>query len=229
MGGSPRDSATRRFTGRRNTCGWRSYLLNAPLMQNCNAVPQGQGFAIVVCYIDNRGPEGFPHGFDLGSHFVAQSCIQVGQRFVHEKDRGLPDQGASQRYALSLPSTQSRRPAVQKRIDSQKCGLPEAQPARSDLHGSGVQEPEAGRQCFQIRTCADTEHTFRKPWRNPAFQGVRFSIGWPLKRIVPEVRFSTPAIILRVVVLPAPDSPRITKNSLSRISRLRSRMASWSP
>ena len=83
MGGSPRDSATRRFDGPTKHLGWRSYLLDAPLMQNCNAVPQGQSFTIVVCNIDNRGPEGFPHGFDLGSHFVAQSCIEVRQRFVH--------------------------------------------------------------------------------------------------------------------------------------------------
>jgi hypothetical protein len=45
-------------------------------------------------------------------------------------------------------------------------------------------------------------------------------IGWPFRQISPEVGYSKPAIIRRLVVLPQPDGPSIEKNSPSRISML---------
>ena len=45
---------------------------------------------------------------------------------------------------------------------------------------------------------------------------------WPSMEMSPELIASRPAIILSVVVLPQPDGPTNTTNSLSRICRLTS-------
>ena len=45
---------------------------------------------------------------------------------------------------------------------------------------------------------------------------------WPSMEMSPELIASSPAIILSVVVLPQPEGPTNTTNSLSRICRLTS-------
>src|SRR5688572_22261918 len=57
--------------------------------------------------------------------------------------------------------------------------------------------------------------------------GRSFTTSSPM-RISPEVISSSPATIRSVVVLPQPDGPTSTRNSLSRISRLTS-FTAWKP
>ena len=52
--------------------------------------------------------------------------------------------------------------------------------------------------------------------------GARSLTTWPSMEMSPEVIASSPAIIRSVVVLPQPDGPTKTTNSLSRISRFTS-------
>ena len=52
--------------------------------------------------------------------------------------------------------------------------------------------------------------------------GASSLITWPSMEMSPALIASSPAIILSVVVLPQPDGPTNTTNSLSRICRLKS-------
>ncbi len=59
--------------------------------------------------------------------------------------------------------------------------------------------------------------------------GARFVTSLSPIYMFPDVGFSKPATILKVVVFPLPDGPRITKNSPSSISKFKFFTASNSP
>ena len=52
-------------------------------------------------------------GTNLGSHFMAQLGIQIGQWFIHQTKPGFGDDGATQRDPLALTAGQLRGLAVQ--------------------------------------------------------------------------------------------------------------------
>src|SRR5215208_1618976 len=49
---------------------------------------------------------------DLDAHFLAQLQIQVRERFVEKKHRGLDDERPRQRHTLPLPAGNLRRPPL---------------------------------------------------------------------------------------------------------------------
>ena len=55
------------------------------------------------------------------------------------------------------------------------------------------------------------------------------AMSWPDNDIEPDVGFSNPASIRIMVVLPQPDGPSKAKNSRSKMSNVKSSMATKSP
>ena len=59
---------------------------------------------------------------DLGTHLDTKLCIQVGQRFVHEQDLRVTDNGTSHGNTLSLAAGKSLRLAVKQFIKVKDLG-----------------------------------------------------------------------------------------------------------
>src|SRR6185437_6411114 len=91
----------------------RAVLLDPAIPHQDDAVGHGHRLGLVVGDIDHGHAEALLQAADLGAHFVAQLGIEVGQRFVHQAQLRLGDDGAAERDALALAAGQLRRLAVQ--------------------------------------------------------------------------------------------------------------------
>ncbi len=80
----------------------RAHLLDDPVLHDHDPVRHGHGLHLVVGHVDRGGAQ-LPVEFaDLRAHADAQLCVQVGQRFVHEEDFLVLDDGAAQGHPLAL-------------------------------------------------------------------------------------------------------------------------------
>ena len=98
-------------------------LLDPAIAQNHDLVGHGHGFDLIMGDIDHRGFEVFVQLRQLDPHLHAQFGIEIGQRFVEQKDFRIAGNRPSDRYALALPARQLPGLALQQLVDLQQgCG-----------------------------------------------------------------------------------------------------------
>ena len=74
-------------------------------------------FDLVVRDVDRRDFEPVVELFDHRAHVAAQTCVQVGQRFVEQKHARLADDGSAECDSLPLAAGEFPRPAGQQVVD----------------------------------------------------------------------------------------------------------------
>ena len=67
----------------------RAELLHEAVFHDGDTITQCHGFNLVVRHIDRGGFGALVQLLDLGAHFHAQLGVQVGQRFVKQKQFGV--------------------------------------------------------------------------------------------------------------------------------------------
>jgi hypothetical protein len=88
-------------------------LFDAAFAQQDHLVGHAHGFGLVVGDVDHGHVQLLLQGADFAAHFLAQLGVEVGERLVHQADRGIGDDGAAQRHALLLAAGELRRAAFQ--------------------------------------------------------------------------------------------------------------------
>ena len=109
--------ATKRLAGIIVDLRRRVELLQHALLEDGHAMGQRHGLDLVMRDIDRRGAERRLHVLQLGAHVAAQLGIEVGERLVHEEDRGPAHHGAGKRHALTLAARKLARITVQQLVD----------------------------------------------------------------------------------------------------------------
>ena len=97
-------------------------LLDNAVPHDHDAVAEGHGLGLVVRDVDERGVDALAELDDLCTHLVAELCVQVGERLVHEQDLGLTHDGAADGDALALAAGKCLRLAVEVLGDAQDGG-----------------------------------------------------------------------------------------------------------
>ena len=82
----------------------RAHLLDVALIHDGNAVRHGHGLLLVVGNIHVGDAHRVLYLFYHRAHLHTKLCVQVAQRFVHQKHIGLYDKRAGQRHTLLLPA-----------------------------------------------------------------------------------------------------------------------------
>ena len=138
-------------------------LLDASVAHDGQPVTEGERLGLVVG--DEHGGEAEPtvELVDLGPHLVAQTGVEVAERFVEQHQVGSGDEAAGQRDALLLATAELRRIAVEE---------------RAAIHeGRGLLDPTAlqalldpprlaaGSRCSCAPSCAATARTTGTPCR----------------------------------------------------------------
>jgi len=92
--------------------GRRGQLLDAPVVEDRDAVRHGQGLALVMGHIDDGDSKFLVQMLDFELHMLAKLLVQGAKRLVHQHQFGVEDQGAGQGDPLLLPAGQLRRTPV---------------------------------------------------------------------------------------------------------------------
>ena len=95
----------------------------------------GHGFDLVVRDVDHRGFELVVEAADLGAHLHAHLGVEIGERFVEEEDRGLADDGPTDRHALALAAGQGLGLALQESLRCRGSRPPRPRCSRSRPSG----------------------------------------------------------------------------------------------
>ncbi len=74
--------------------------------------------------VDRRRPESSLQRADLDAHLPAQRGVQVRERLVEEKRRGLAHHRAPHGDPLPLPAGELLRPSLEQRLDAKNTGCP---------------------------------------------------------------------------------------------------------
>ena len=162
----------------------------------------------------------------LGAGLDAQLGVEVRERLVHEEDLRAADDGAAEGDALALTAGELLRLAVEELADAQQLGgfLHLA----VDLRLRGLAQLEAERHVV-VDAHVRVERVVLEHHRDVAILG---------RHVVDDPVADEDAAVgdlfqareqRRLVVLPQPDGPTSTRNSLSAISRFRSLTATTSP
>jgi hypothetical protein len=124
---APRDQIHRGGTDEpRRECGGRpivqllrrTVLLDAPVAHQHDAIGHGHGFGLVVRHIDHGDTEALLQRPDFSPHLVTQLGVEIRQRFIHQADARLRNNGAPERHALALPAGQLRRLALEQLFET---------------------------------------------------------------------------------------------------------------
>ncbi len=97
-------------------------LLDHPVVEHHDALPQGHRLDLVVGDVDHRRAQLAVQLRDLGAHRVAQLGIEVGQGLVQQEHRRLAHQRAPQRHALALAAGHRPRQLVEHPLQPQHVG-----------------------------------------------------------------------------------------------------------
>ena len=97
----------------------RADLLHDPVFHNDNAIAQRHGLCLVMGDINENRIDTLTQFDDFRAHLVAQLCIQIGKRLVHQQRLRLAHNGAANRNALPLAAGQCLRLAVQILCDAE--------------------------------------------------------------------------------------------------------------
>ena len=82
----------------------RVVLLDAPVAHHGDTVRECHRFGLVVRDVKRYYAQFVLQMLQLGAHFDAQPRVQIGQRLVHQKRFGAPDDRPGQRYPLPFPA-----------------------------------------------------------------------------------------------------------------------------
>ncbi|MCY1507478.1 hypothetical protein D9M68_417550 [compost metagenome] len=99
-------------------------LVDAPVVQDDDAVAQGQGLDLVVGDVDGGGFEVPLELLQFVARRNAQFGVQVGQRLVKQEHHGLAHHRSRKRHPLALPAGQLARFALQQCRDAEHLGRP---------------------------------------------------------------------------------------------------------
>ncbi len=80
----------------------RSDLFDAAMVHDHDPVGKRHRLNLIVGHINGRGADLLVHFFDLDPHLDPKLGVQVGQRFVKQKNLGVANDGATHRDALAL-------------------------------------------------------------------------------------------------------------------------------
>ena len=92
---------------------WRANLLDDTVLHNDNPVSQCHSLGLIVGDIHKGGVDALAKHQNLSTHLSAQLGIQVGQRLVHQKHLGFPDDGTADGHTLPLAAGKRLRFAIQ--------------------------------------------------------------------------------------------------------------------
>src|SRR5207244_13349510 len=106
-------------------------LLKQPIAHHGDAVAHGHGLDLVVGDVDGSRARELWQAGDVRARLDAELGVQVRERFVHEEDRRLPDNGAPKRYALALAARESLGLTVEELVEAKD--LPRVRDAPLDL------------------------------------------------------------------------------------------------
>ena len=98
----------------------RAELLHYPKLHDHHAVCKRHGLFLVVCHIHHARASAAVKLTNLCTHFNAQSCIKIRERFVKEEHLWLTHECAPEGNALTLATRQCARQAPKKRFYSKR-------------------------------------------------------------------------------------------------------------
>ena len=137
----------------------RADLFDQAFIHDDDPVRKRHRLDLVVGDIDAGDVQLFLNTADLGAHLLAQLCIQVGERLVHQQDLGLHDQGARQRDALLLSAGELARGSitVARQVDQVQhpvdafgnCAL--TQPLHVESIGDVLVNREMRKECIALK------------------------------------------------------------------------------
>ena len=104
---------------------------------------------LVVGDVDDGRLEPLVEAGDLGAGLDAQLGVEVGERLVHQEDRGLADDGATERDALALAAGELLRLAVEELVELD--GLGRLLDAALDLRLGDLAQLQAEREVLADR------------------------------------------------------------------------------
>ena len=87
-------------------------LLDVAVAHDDYSVAEGHGLGLVMGDVYKGGIDTFAQLDYLGTHLVAQLCVEVGERFIHQEDGGITHNRAADGDALALAAGQSLGLAV---------------------------------------------------------------------------------------------------------------------
>ena len=91
----------------------RIVLLQKAAIHHGHLVGHGDGLELVVRHVDDRGLQVLVEALDLGAHLHAQLGVEVGERLVHQEDRGVAHQRAAESHTLLLAARELARLALE--------------------------------------------------------------------------------------------------------------------
>ena len=169
IGGLPMKLATNRFAGRSNTnCG-------SPVCWSDAAAHDGDPVAhrhrldLVVRDVDRRHAELALHARDLGAHLHAQTCVEVGERLVHEEDARVADDRAAHRDALALAARELARLALEQVCEPERLAGRSRRAAGS--RPSARVARAARTRCSRTPSCAGRARSSGRPSRRRGCAG----------------------------------------------------------
>lgn len=92
-------------------------LLEAPFAKEGDAVAEGHGFSLVMGDVNEGNGELALEGFDFGAEFLAGGGIEIGERFIKEKEPGAEDEGAGESRPLLLSARELLGIALEERLE----------------------------------------------------------------------------------------------------------------
>ena len=96
----------------------RANLLEQPIAHDRDAVAHGHGLDLVVGDVDRGRPQALMQAGDVRARLDSELGVEVRERFVHEEDRWLADDGPSERDALPLPAGERLGLAIEQLVQA---------------------------------------------------------------------------------------------------------------
>ena len=100
----------------------RADLLNLSVAQDGDAMSHRHRLDLIVRHIDAGRRELLLQFRDLGARLHAQFCVEIRERLIEEKHRGLAHDGATDGDALTLPAGEIARLAIEQMGDAEDFG-----------------------------------------------------------------------------------------------------------
>ena len=98
------------------------HLLELPIAQHADAVPEGHGLDLVVGHVHSGHAEPLVQLGERGPHGHPELGVQVGQRLVHQERLRFPDDGPAHGHPLPLTAGQRRGLALQVLLQAEHLG-----------------------------------------------------------------------------------------------------------